>query len=59
MPDEWGRSGQRLRLSFRAAFTASQLFDRDPFLGGGESPAKVCQGMDGFTHGLWTMLVTL
>mmetsp|Transcript_13757 Transcript_13757/g.24923 ORF Transcript_13757/g.24923 Transcript_13757/m.24923 type:complete len:421 (-) Transcript_13757:1051-2313(-) len=41
MPAEWGKSGQRLNLSFTAEFTPSQLFDRDDFLRGGYSNSKI------------------
>lgn len=41
MPKDWGKSGQRLNLSFIAKFTPSQLFDRDSFLQGGYTNAKV------------------
>ena len=41
MPKDWGKSGQRLNLSFTADFTPSQLFDRDDFFRGGYTNAKV------------------
>jgi len=41
MPAEWGKSGQRLNLSFTAEFTPSQLFDRDDFLRGGYANSKI------------------
>ena len=41
MPKDWGKSGQRLNLSFTADFTPSQLFDRDDFFRGGYTNAKI------------------
>lgn len=41
MPKDWGKSGQRLNLSFVADFTPSQLFDRDDFFRGGYTNAKI------------------
>ncbi len=41
MPKEWGKSGQRLSLSFTADFSTSQLFERDSFFQGGYANAKV------------------
>lgn len=41
MPKDWGKSGQRLNLSFTAEFTPSQLFDRDDFFRGGYTNAKI------------------
>lgn len=41
MPKDWGKSGQRLNLSFTADFTPSQLFDREDFFRGGYSNAKI------------------
>ena len=46
MPNEWGKSGQRLNLSFTAEFTPSQLFDRDDFLRGGYANAKIFHVLD-------------
>ena len=43
MPRDWGKSGQRLNLSFTASFTPSQLFDRDDFFRGGYTNAKILQ----------------
>ncbi|KAL3792684.1 hypothetical protein HJC23_009412 [Cyclotella cryptica] len=41
MPKTWGSNGQRLNLSFQAEFTPTQLYERDDFLRGGYSNAKV------------------
>ena len=41
MPTTWGKSGQRINLSFTAEFTPSQLYDRDDFLRGGYANAKI------------------
>jgi len=46
MPKTWGVSGQRLNLSFTAEFAPSQLFDRDDFLRGGYSNAKIFHVID-------------
>lgn len=46
MPKTWGSSGRRLRLSFRAEFTPAQLYERDDFLRGGYSDAKILRVVD-------------
>ncbi len=46
MPKTWGVSDQRLNLSFTAEFTPSQLFERDDFLRGGYSNAKIFHVID-------------
>lgn len=46
MPADWGKSGQRINLSFTAEFTPSQLFDRDDFLRGGYANAKILHVVD-------------
>jgi hypothetical protein len=47
MPKTWGTSGQRLNLSFKAEFTPSQLYERDDFLRGGYTNAKILHVLDG------------
>lgn len=47
MPKTWGTSGQRLNLSFKAEFTPSQLYERDDFLRGGYTNAKILRVLDG------------
>ncbi|KAL7536973.1 hypothetical protein ACHAXR_007510 [Thalassiosira sp. AJA248-18] len=46
MPKEWGKSGKRINISFVAEFTPSQLFDRDDFLRGGYTNAKILHVVD-------------
>jgi len=46
MPADWGKSGQRINISFTAEFTPSQLYDRDDFLRGGYANAKILHIID-------------
>ena len=46
MPKDWGKSGQRINISFIAEFTPSQLYDRDDFLRGGYTNAKILHVID-------------
>lgn len=46
MPKDWGKSGQRINISFIAEFTPSQLYDRDDFLSGGYTNAKILHVID-------------
>ena len=46
MAKEWGESGQRINISFIAEFTPSQLYERDDFLRGGYSNAKILHIVD-------------
>lgn len=46
MPKEWGKSGKRLNISFIAEFTPSQLYEKDDFLRGGYTNAKILHVVD-------------
>lgn len=45
MPNDWGISGERLKLDFECEFTGNQLYEREDFLGS-MGDAKVLQVMD-------------
>ena len=46
MPKEWGKSGKRLNISFIAEFTPSQLYEKEDFLRGGYTNAKILHVVD-------------